>query len=225
MLNGNLDNFISSDLGFFAPIDAVGAFADEQFCIWNGLLGSAPAHPVLKNVIEWMVNLVSKRGDLYDIERGVCHLAGHDSLESWKIRAEPGLVLSGPCALGLALNIALGNKPLQRIRTGLLRWNDGTTKDLESKNSVGNVMILLADKNDLGAFRFSDSERNILLASTDLQGLTKTPLRYEGEKPSHEKPKPHYSKSTQGHQIWGAQGVYSDDMATNEEIVLHLKLM
>ena len=64
-----------------------------------------------------------------------------------------------------------------------------------------------------------------MLASTDLQGLTKSPLRYEGEKSSHEKPKPHYSKSTQGHQIWGAQGVYSDDMATNEDIVLHLKLM
>ena len=143
MLNGNLDNFISPDLGFFAPIDAVGAFADEQFCIWNGLLGSAPAHPVLKNVIEWMVNLVSKRGDLYDIERGVCHLSGYDGLESWKIRAEPGLVLSGPCALGLGLNIALGNEPLQRIRTGLLSWNDGTAKDLELKNSVGNVMILL----------------------------------------------------------------------------------
>ena len=158
MLNGNLDNFISPDLSFFAPIDAVGAFADEQFCIWNGLLGSAPAHPVLKNVIEWMVNLVSKRGDLYDIERGVCHLAGYDSLESWKIRAEPGLVLSGPCALGLALNTALGNEPLERIRTGLLRWNDGAAKDLVAKNSVGNVMILLVSQSYLRQFLSPSSD-------------------------------------------------------------------
>jgi hypothetical protein len=60
---------MSPDLAFFAPMDAVGAYADEQFCLWNGLLGSAPAHPALTNVIEWMVNLVSNRGDMYDMER------------------------------------------------------------------------------------------------------------------------------------------------------------
>lgn len=69
MLDSNLDTFMSPDLAFFAPMDAVGAYADEQFCLWNGLLGSAPAHPALTNVIEWMVNLVSNRGDMYDMER------------------------------------------------------------------------------------------------------------------------------------------------------------
>ena len=69
MLDTNLETFLTPDLAFFAPLDAVGCFADEQFCLWNGLIGSAPAHPALANVIEWMVNLVSKRGDIYDMER------------------------------------------------------------------------------------------------------------------------------------------------------------
>lgn len=72
MLNPNLDSFITPDLAFFAPIDAVGSYADGDFCVWNGLLGSAPAHPILTNDIEWIVNLVSARGDMYDMERSVC---------------------------------------------------------------------------------------------------------------------------------------------------------
>lgn len=35
--------------------------------------------------------------------------------KSWKVRAEPSLLLTGPCALGLALNRALGNEPLARF--------------------------------------------------------------------------------------------------------------
>ena len=33
MLNTNLDTFLTPDLGFFAPLDAVGSFADEKFCL------------------------------------------------------------------------------------------------------------------------------------------------------------------------------------------------
>lgn len=144
MLNTNLDTFLIPDLAFFAPLDAVGSFADEQFCLWNGLLGSAPAHPILAKVIEWMVNLVFKRADMYDMERTVCELSGVDYIENWKVRTEPLLMLSGPCALGLALNNAVGNEPLAKFTPGILShdgYNRKKFKDLDS-DAIGNVMIL-----------------------------------------------------------------------------------
>lgn len=133
------------DLAFFAPLDAVGNFADEQFCLWNGLLGSAPAHPVLANVIEWMVNLVTNRGDIYDMEQQICKFSGVDKLENWKLRMEPGLMLSGPCALGLALNNALGNEPLAKLSPGLLTSQGYNNKNIPNLNrdAIGNVIILL----------------------------------------------------------------------------------
>ena len=148
MLNANLDSFITPDLAFFAPIDAVGSYADEHFCVWNGLLGSAPAHPILTSVIEWMVNLVSNRGDMYDMERAVCQFSGgKHKVENWKLRAEPSLMLSGPCALGLAVNNAMGNEPLSRFNAGLIKRNGfkqrHTKLDIISNDLIGDVMILV----------------------------------------------------------------------------------
>jgi hypothetical protein len=144
MLNTNLDTFLTPDLAFVAPLDAVGSFADEQFCLWNGILGSAPAHPILAKVIEWMVNLVSNRADMYDMERTVCQLSGVDHIENWKVRTEPLLMLSGPCALGLALNNAVGNEPLAKFTPGLLTRDGYNRKKLNGLDSdaIGNVMIL-----------------------------------------------------------------------------------
>lgn len=147
MLDANLDQFITPNLAFFAPIDSVGVYADESFCLWNGLIGSAPAHPALANAIEWMVNLVSTRGDLYDVERAVCEVTGIDNIENWKVRAEPGLILSGPCALGLATNYALGKDSLSKFIPGLMRLSsiDFPPGKLhrESDDIIGDVMILV----------------------------------------------------------------------------------
>ena len=145
MLNTNLDGFVTQDLAFFAPLDAVGGYADESFCMWNGFLGSAPAHPILTNVIEWMVNLVSIRADIYDLERAVCNFSDMDKLENWKVRAEPGLMLSGPCALGVAANTALGNEPLSKFDVGLLKQNRYDQRNTQEalNDAIGNVMILV----------------------------------------------------------------------------------
>jgi len=143
MLDANLDQFITPDLSFFAPIDSVGVYADESFCLWNGLIGSAPAHPALANAIEWMVNLVSSRGDLYDVEREICEVTGIDKMENWKIRAEPGLILSGPCALGLAVNNALGKDTLSKFSPGLMRFSSITSAHGMHHDVIGDVMILV----------------------------------------------------------------------------------
>ena len=80
------------------------------------------------------------------------------------------------------------------------------------------------DKNDLGAFRFNDPERNVMIASTDLEGLSKAPMVYENEN-SHNlrikvKQKPHYSISTAGERLWGTHDVYADDLV--EDVVVSL---
>ncbi|KAL7515526.1 hypothetical protein ACHAXN_013469 [Cyclotella atomus] len=233
MLNANLDSFITPDLAFFAPMDAVGSYADEHFCVWNGLLGSAPAHPILSYVIEWMVNLVSSRADMYDMERSVCQFSGgKDRIENWKLRAEPSLMLSGPCALGLAVNNALGNEPLASFNAGLIKrdgFNQRNFNTSSNKDQLGDVMILIADKQDLGAFRFSDPERNIVVATTDMNSLSKSPMVYEvktfdgkGMLRTGETVKPHYSISTRGQELWGTHDVYSDNMAISEHVSLVL---
>lgn len=82
------------------------------------------------------------------------------------------------------------------------------------------------DKNDLGAFRFNDPERNVMIASTDLPGLSKAPLLYDssgknGRKQSMlKKSKPHYSVSTTGQQLWGTHDVYVDDVV--EDVIVSL---
>ena len=60
-----------------------------------------------------------------------------------------------------------------------------------------------------------------MIASTDLQGLSKSPMIYDrghlkGGKQS--KQKPHYSVSTQGQMLWGTHDVYADDLV-NEELI------
>ncbi len=263
MLDANLDQFITPDLAFFVPIDSVGGYADQNFCLWNGLIGSAPAHPILAKAIEWMVNLVSSRGDLYDMERAVCEVSGMDSMENWKIRAEPGLMLSGPCALGVAANRALGKEPLSKFVPDLTKQSstaDAATRirHLESDDAIGDVMIMVvsqvtmlmyvylvcclilfisfhmpllfqADKNDLGSFRFSDPERNIFFASTDMPGLGKAPLVYkEGgggsiRSTKKKKVRPHYSTCSHGDALWGTHDVYADNLVSPDRVKIHIR--
>jgi hypothetical protein len=85
------------------------------------------------------------------------------------------------------------------------------------------------DKSDHGAFRFTDIDRNLLVASTDLPGISKTPLqtiestmnRRLRPATEHETEKAHYSGTGQS-QVWGTDGVYKDNMVNNEIIRLEL---
>ena len=82
------------------------------------------------------------------------------------------------------------------------------------------------DKNDLGAFRFNDPERNVMIASTDLQGLSKSPLVYQSGgstlrgRGNLKQKRPHYSISTEGQKLWGTHDVYADDVVEDEIVSL-----
>lgn len=84
------------------------------------------------------------------------------------------------------------------------------------------IIQIQADKNDLGAFRFSDAERNVIIATTDLPGLSKAPMLYETSQNLRNKHTVHYSISTRGQQLWGTHDVYTDDLVEEEVVALNV---
>jgi hypothetical protein len=83
------------------------------------------------------------------------------------------------------------------------------------------------DKSDHGAFRFTDIDRNLLVASTDLPGISKTPLQtIESTMNRRLRPAvedgPESYRGTGQSQVWGSDGVYKDNMVNNEIIRLEL---
>jgi hypothetical protein len=233
LLGTNLDVFITRSMSFFVPLDLVGADYDEEFCLWNGLIGAAPGHPIIIEAVEWLINMVLNRADAYDIERELCRHGGKTT-EVWKVRQGRLLLLTGPCALGVAANRALGNSnPVARIESG---WLSGNGEKIIEDSLVLRVsivvkrLVLLAafahalydwflsqgDKFDMNAFRFTDVDRNAIVASTDMIDLTTTPLEPETKlrKPAH------YSETEALDDVFGSKGVYIDKMVTNELIKL-----
>ena len=135
LLDSNLEHFVTPDLSFFVPRDMVGEYADEAFCLWNGFIGSSPGHPFLVRAVERLVNLISRRADLYDMEQDLCRRQGRKT-ETWKVRAEPLLLFSGPCALGAAVNDVLGRPSLNRFDIGWLPSDD-------SGEDYGDALVLV----------------------------------------------------------------------------------
>jgi mannosyltransferase OCH1-like enzyme len=221
LLDASLDDFVTPSLSFFAPRDVVCEYAGEPFCLWNGLIGSAPGHPFIIRAVERLVNLILERADLYDMERAVCRRVGR-KMENWKVRAEPLLLASGPCALGVAVNDAIGRESLAKLDIG---WIPSDAIKDESGQDHGDALILVGDKFDLGSFRISDPERSYILASTDLPDVTKesrelsNPTRGElRRRQQRHGPLPHYSEAAKGEFVWGVHNVYHDNLVNNEEL-------
>lgn len=238
LLGANLDAFINPTMSFFVPLDLVGADYDEEFCLWNGLIGAAPGHPILVEAVEWLVNMVLNRADAYDFERELCRDGGK-ALQVWKVRQGRLLLLSGPCALGVAANRAAGKlNPVARIESGWIDSERNVSADIGDSlilkvrwskyrvllNTLTVLTLMLpplqGDKFDMNAFRFTDVARNLIVASTDMIDLTTTPLekmkRTKLRKPAH------YSETEAMDDLFGAKGVYVDDLVTNEEIRLEV---
>ena len=215
LLDVSLDSFITPTMSFFVPRDAVAAYANGEYCLWNGVIGAAPGHPIVIRAVERLVNLILNRADLLDLEKEVAEKSGINT-ETWKVRAIQELLLSGPCALGIAANEVLGRDPVARFDVGWLNENKSKNQDM------GDVLILMQDKDDMGFMRFTDVERNIMFASTDLPGLNKDSLLpTTGARPSQIRSNPHYSKTGKGFWLWGTQNVYTDSFVSKASISVH----
>lgn len=214
MLETSLEQFVIPSMSFFAPRDCVGEFASGQYCLWNGIIGAAPGHPIMIHAVERVVNMVLNRSDLLDLERDVARKSGIDT-ETWKVRAVQELLLSGPCALGISVNEALGRDSLTRFDVG---WIDGTvTSQPSNPKYFGDMMILMQDKQDMGAMRFTDVERSIILASTDMESMSKDRI-VSSATDQHQPLKQHYSSSGKGFGLWGTRGVYRDGIISKKKI-------
>ena len=86
---------------------------------------------------------------------------------------------------------------------------------------------LQADKYDLGELRFTDPDRNILVASTEQTLISKSAtenyLTSVKKKVAPMAEKSHYSSPQYASDIFGATGVYADSLVTNENYVLHVE--
>ena len=166
-LDIDLDVFVTDNLEFFAPVDFIGGYADGEYCFWNGFIGAGkcicclnspkpsylfnisptdlePGHPFIVKAVERMLNVVLNRYDYYDVERETCR-ASHEvgGTEIWKLRALDILTLTGPCALGISVNGALGRQNL--VHTFDTGWFHEMVDDRNLDN-VGDVLFLTPGK-------------------------------------------------------------------------------
>lgn len=227
-LDGSLDAWISPSMTFFAPRDIPCEYAGEAFCLWNGFIGAAPGNPIIVRAVERLVNLIQDRADIYDMERETCRRSD-SGMQVWKVRAQPLLFLSGPCALGVAMNEALHRPPLDSFPIG---WIGMSGLEFGGRQDHGDVLVMVADKYDLGEFRISHPESGVIVAATDIDGLDKSPRELgnpsEGDivrNSLRRKPIPHYSNSNRRVSVWGMANVYNDELVINERIRLNVQFM
>ena len=162
--------------------------------------------------VERILRTISNRADYLDLEQEVCRAVG-PSAAVWKLRSYITLIVSGPCALGMAVNDALGKKDLMsKFEPG---WLLPDTEQNHINSDIGDALILLGDRQDMGTFRFSDVDRNLIVASTDMPSLSKGSF---DKQTINRKKHAHYSKTEYASDVYGENGVYVDRLVTNEEV-------
>lgn len=208
-LDVHLDYFVTQNLSFFVPRDVnVDFWPNANYCMWNGLIGASPGHLVVLQALQSLINRALNQQDYLDIEADQCRR--NQSFDVWKLRCSPMLLLTGPCALGLAMSEALGRKdPVHGWEIG---WQ--STAELSSRYEYdwGDLLVLLLDRYDMGETRFTDVGRNLLVASTMQDRIVTRSLK-EQTKPVDKAP--HYSKFESD--IVGTRA-YKDDKVYDEQV-------
>lgn len=157
LLETNLDELLFDDIGFMVPLDSPGG--RHQYCVWNGFLASTPGHPFIAKAIEMVVNNVRNRFTVVDVDDMLC-----PNPDMQVTQLNNAILLTGPCALGAAMNAVLG-RPLQSsFRYGNLTVDS----DAGGDDIPGRSVVLKQNKSDLGCHRFMWVERNVIVAATDL---------------------------------------------------------
>ena len=211
LMKTDLEAAIPPDVGFMVPLDSPGVESGHNSCLWNGFMASAPGHPVLARVIELVVNQVRKRSTSVDFELDMC--SSPDLwmvIDKWKV-----LFLTGPCALGSAMNQLLGNGPQERFLPGEIITQAGSALATFSTTTGPPVppRIVLLDHNSdwvkEGIQNFVVPETNLTVAAANIGG-------WKRDKAT----KLHYSDTPGANDawIWGLNGVYKDLAQVDENI-------
>jgi hypothetical protein len=219
MLEANLDLAVGPNVGFMVPQDEPGTPIHRRMCLWNGLIASAPGHPFLAKVIETVVNNVRNRFTSVDTDHLFC-----PDPELSILHAFDTLFTAGPCILGAMVNKVLGRNGQTPFEAGELDlWESSKQKalakgtefiigvdDKPSKKIPGRTIILHQNKWDMGSHRFSNLEKNQIVAATDLPD--------SDDRANQAKPPEHYSKTHVKTGIYGLDRLYTDNVRANEEL-------
>lgn len=231
LLESNLDEILSPDVGFVTAQDEPGTEEGHRSCLWNGLLASTPGHPFLMQTIQNVVNGIQNRYTSVDYDDMLC--PNPDLKVSHTIDM---LFTCGPCILGLSINQILKRHPQTSFDHGeidLFETERAMSKDDSFQASIqsndlydprwlisGRSILLHQDKQDMGAHRFTwrdTANPNRIpprvVASTDLPD-------------SDDRPKSlvHYSKTHEKFGIYGLSKLYVNSERTNDEIRIRTDL-
>lgn len=116
-------------------------------------------------------------------------------------------IKAGPCILGATVNKMLNRHPQTSFHVGDLNLLSEHVSD-----APGRVVILEGNKNDMGAFRFTYTKKNLIIATTDMPNFD--------DRPTNEKniPSNHYSKIKKRGQVYGLKGLYRNNKVSHENI-------
>lgn len=158
----NLEMILEPNVGFMIPLDVgTKGIHDTSYCLWNGLIFSAPGHPFLAMAIKNVVNRINNRFTLVDHVRSLCT---DDGLEiDFTVFNYGPSIFTGSCILGTSINSVLGRSPQSH-------FSPIEHVDIPSNNDIpGSLVILSANNNDMGALRFTILKKNLLVASTGME--------------------------------------------------------
>jgi len=206
LLQTNLDEAIANDVGFMTPLDKPGDDIGHRSCLWNGLIASAPGHPFLARTIEIVVNNIRNRFTAVDYDDMLCPnpiLSVTHTVDT--------LFTCGPCIMGAAINNLLQRHMQTEFEIGDVDIWRGQLSPVRPDDPrlliPGRTIILLQNKNDMGAHRFTWADRHLIVAATDMPD-------YDDRPPSKE----HYSKTHEKAGVYGMRKLYTDTKRANEEI-------
>lgn len=174
--------------------------------VWNGLIGSAPGHPIMAQAIETVVNQVRNRFTSVDVDNMYCPEPELSVLHAFDI-----LYTAGPCLLGATINKVMGRPAQEPFVAGEVMPN----KDA-SANIQGRTIILHQDKWDMGSHRFTFLEQNQVVAATDLEDSNDRDNQPQTGKTEH------YSKTHKAVGIYGLEGLYKDKNRADEDVVFKI---
>lgn len=171
--------------------------------VWNGLIGSAPGHPIMAQAIETVVNQVRNRFTSVDVDSTYCPDPELSVLHAFDI-----LYTAGPCLLGGSINKVLGRPPQSPFVAGEMVPGEKIIADIPGK-----TIILHQNKWDMGSHRFTYLEKNLVVAATDLEDSND-----RDNQPSTGKTE-HYSKTHKAVGIYGLEGLYKDRVQADEDVI------
>ena len=166
------------------------------------MVAASPGHPFIARAIELVVNQIRNRMTSVDLDNMLCPDVVLQHSHFWDL-----LFVTGPCALGGAINSVLGRRLQHHIAPGELDILNSTGR-MDGIILPGRTIIFDQNKEDMGSHRFTWLEKNVVVATTDMPDYD-----------DRGNDKVHYSDKGGEKQImFGLRNVYADLVPVREKI-------